>query len=310
MTEFGLIPGEWVFVGGDGTNEKFATADDNGFARVRSVSEDGTEIELDKTQHDMTIDSGAGKVIALFFGRILKNELGSLVKRRSYHLERTLGAPDDTFPSDLQAEYLKGSVANEFAMNVKTADKINCDLSFVSIDDEQVDAGELKDGTRPNIREAAAFNTSSDITRIKMSSVDTADSFPDPLFAFVEDLKLTVKNNVSPNKAVGVLGAFEVTAGTFSVGGTLTVYFADVAGTRAVRENADVTIDFHAVKENGGITFDIPLLSLGDARAKVEQDKAITLPLSMDAATGAKVHPDLDYTLLLQFWDFLPDLAD
>jgi hypothetical protein len=135
------------------------------------------------------------------------------------------------------------------------------------------------------------------------------DEAPVPLFAFVTELTVTINNNNSPNKAVGVLGAFEVTTGTFQIGGATTAYFADVVAVQAVQDNDDVTLDFSIVKQNSGVTFDIPLLSLGDGRPAVEQDAPITLPLVLDAATAAKIDTTLDYTLHVQFYDFLPDVA-
>jgi hypothetical protein len=158
----------------------------------------------------------------------------------------------------------------------------------------------------PGIVEADAFNTSSDVSRIKMSTVSQSVSNPTPLFAFVQELKLTIDNKVTANKAVGVTGAFEATAGTFEVGGSMTVYFADVAAVTAVQNNADITLDAHFVKANAGITFDIPLLALGDGRPNVVQDQAITLPLENSAADGSKVSSTLNHTLLLVFWDYLP----
>lgn len=306
---FGLTIGEWVFIGGDTALSAFLDPNNGGFARIRNIT--ATRLEFDKTQFAMTAETGTLQTIQLFFGRVLKNETGALIKRRSYQIERTLGAPDDTLPSEIQSEYLVGAVANELALNLNSADKITADLSFVAVDNEQRTSVEnVKPGDRPGIVEADAFNTSSDFSRIKLAQVDDTDSAVSPLFAFAQEMSITISNGVEPNKALGVLGAFDTSAGTFTVSGTVTAYFANIEAVQAVRNNADITLDIHAVKANGGITIDIPLITLGDGRANVEQDAPITLPLTTDAATGAKIDTNLDHTLLMQFWDYLPDVAD
>ena len=49
MNNFGLVPGQWVFVGGDAVGEKFATIDQF-YARVYDISNDGSTIRFDKTR--------------------------------------------------------------------------------------------------------------------------------------------------------------------------------------------------------------------------------------------------------------------
>jgi len=302
-----LIPGEWIFVGGDG-GTAFTNEVNNGFKRVKSVS--GNDVTIDLSQTTMVTEAGSS-AISIFVGRVLKNELGSLVKRRSYQLQRQLGAPDDASPDAVQSEYLVGAIPNEFTLNIQQADKINADLTFVAIDNEQLTAAEgVKDGDYQALVETDAFNTSSDFAMLRMNIIDPAVSNPDPLFAYLTEASVTINNNVTPNKAVAVLGAFDVTAGTFEVSLEVTAYFATIEAVQAVRRNENVEVNFAVVKENAGFVFDAPLVGLGNGRLNVSQDDPITLPLTIDAATAAKINPATDYTCLWVFFDYLPNLAN
>lgn len=318
LTELGVLPGEWIFLGGDtpgAAGNQFLNAVNNGFKRVRSVT--ANEMILDKSDQPMVAEASAAETIQLFLApRMLKNESDpSLIVRRSYQLERQLGYPDDTFAGlgfDQQAEYLVGAVPATLQLNMATADKLTIDMTFMGTDMEQVDSqvAGLKAGARPDLVESDAFNSSSDVSRVNMSVVSSVDEAPVPLFPFIQEMNLTIDNNVSPNKAVGVFGAFEITSGKFGISGSLTAYFADIETQRAVRNNEDVTIDVHFVKANQGISIDLPLVTVGDGRPSVESDAPITLPISFEGATGAKVDPTMDHTLMMQWWDYLPDLAD
>lgn len=302
LTTLGLIAGEWIFVGGDASINHF---DDNiGFARIKTIA--AGYLEFDKvTWASPANEAGTGLTIRLFFGNVLRNEFDpTLITKRTYNLERTLGVSD--LGALTQAEYLEGAVANELTLNVPEADKINMDLSFVAIahTTRGSDVGP-KPGTRLTLpANAEAFNTTENLPRIRLSLVDPADATVTPLFAFATDLTLTVNNNVTVNKALGVLGGFDTSIGTFEVGGSLNVYFSDVAAIAAIRDNSDVTLDFAMVQENTGFLFDVPLLSLGDGRLDVQQDQAIMLPLENSAAES-----DYGYTLLMMHFPYLPDLA-
>lgn len=312
----GIIPGEWVYFG-DSTDPlfSFATVADNGWKRVRAVAADGSSITIDKSRLAMTVDAGTSKTIRIFFGRVLKNEQSALIKRISLQFERLLGAPDDASPTLIQSEYLIGAVGNELSFDYKPADKLTCDLAFVACDVEQRDAATgVKTGNRPLLPELPAFNTSSSVKRIKLASVSNTNVAPTPLAGECLSLKMAINNGVKGIDVIGTFGHFELVAGDFKVTADGEFLFLTVAAQAAVRACADVTLDVIQVVTSGssinsGFAFDMPLLTLGDGRAKVTKDEPITLPLSVEANSGEQIDTNLDHTLMMCFYDFLPTIA-
>jgi hypothetical protein len=309
FTDFGLVPGEIIFIGGDATANKFATANNNGFVRIRSIT--ATYLEIDKSQATMADETGTGLAIKLYFGRAIKNETGTDIVRRTYQIERSLGYADDSLPAQIQSEYLPGCVLNEMTVQVPSADKIITELSFMSRTPELRDgATGLKGGDRPTLVSGAVFNTSTDVSRVRMAPVSQTSSFPTALFIFVMEMTLSVKNNNTRNLAVGNLGAFDHTAGTFEVGGELTAYFGNISALTYVQTNADVTLDLFLAKDNAGIAIDVPLITLSGGLANVALNEPIKLPLTQEAAEATDVAAAYDHTLLMVDFPYLPTLAE
>jgi hypothetical protein len=298
FTTLGLIVGEWIFIGGDTTDTRFAN--NVGYARIKTIS--ANAMTFDDTTFSPVSETGTAKTIHLFFGTVIKNEdTTSLIKRRSYQLERQIGLDS----VGMQSEYIVGAICNEMTMNIPTAEKMTADLSFIAINNEQRTGTQgLKSGTRVADNSGGAINTSSDIYRLKMNIHDYTSSNPTALFGYVSEANITINNNASGNKAVGVLGSFDITVGDFEVGGSITAYFTNVASVQAVRNNADVNFNAIVAQGNKGFIYDMPLISLGGGRLNVEKDSPITVPLENMAVKNSN-----GYTLLTNYYNYLPTIA-
>lgn len=289
-----LMPGEWFYFKGPGATTR-------GYCRVDSIT--GGKIVIGDTT--MTIAGGSADVTGAataWVGNTLRNENDpTLIKRRSYTLERTLG--DDG--AGTQSEYLRGAVANEFTLNVPQADKLNCDMTFVACDDVYRTGTEgLLPGTRHPALGEDAINTSLNIARIKLAVVDPETSNPTATFGYVVESNISINNNATPNKAVGILGAFDVSVGDFEAGGSVTAYFSTVAGVKAVRNNADFMFNIIAAAEGSGFVFDIPLCGLSGSRVNVVKDEAIQIPV-----TPAGAENKYGYTMSYTYFPNLPPEA-
>lgn len=308
LTDFDLLPGAWVFVGGDATSNRFEEETNIGWARIKTIT--ATAITFDKTDQEYETDDGAGRSVRLFYSRMLRNEQREDQVRRTYHLERQLGAPDPSQPSEIQAEYVKGAVPNECSIQFSEGAIVTMDVAFLGTDYFTRDAtdGPLA-GTRPALVESDGFSGNADVRRVRMSSVPEGAAAPTPLFNFVREASVTVNNNVSENRALSRVGAIDMTEGMFEVTGDLTVYFVDVSAAQAVRDNADITFDLAFAKANKGFVIDLPLITLGDGRNQVEANEPITIELEQMAASGAKYDPAFNFTLSLSFFEYLPEVA-
>lgn len=307
FTEFGLAAGEWIYIGGDAAGTKFATAACNGWARVRSIA--ATYLELDKTAGTIADDVGTSKTMQLFFGRFLKNELAASIVRSTYHIERTLGTPDDG-EALAQSEYVIGAVGDELKINCPVEDLATVEMSFMGTGYQPYDqATGPKSGTRNSAIAEDAFNTASDIKRAKFATCSNSNSNVDPLFTYVGDTTITIKNGVKGIKAIGVTGSTELSTGNFEVSGEFSAQFQTISLLQARANNSDVTFDMVLARENQGVVIDVPLFGMSEGMAEVEKDEPIRVPIKADAATGYDVNSALNFTLGMTFFDYLPSVA-
>ena len=299
LTTLGLTVGEWVFIGGDAENTAFAN-NSAGYARVSSIATDA--IELDDSTFTASNEDGAGTTLELYFGTVIRNEKElANIKKRSYNLERQLGYDDN----GIQSEYVVGAVPNELTINLPEAAKLTADLTYVGMDSE-FRSGQtgIKAGTRVEPFYEDAYNSTSDLYRVRLAIVDPVNLNNKPLFGYATEGDISVANGVSANKALGVLGGFDTDIGDFEVGGSITAYFSNIESVEAVRKNSDISFNVIGAQKNTGFVFDIPLIGLSSGRLNIEKDTKVTLPLEMSAGEN-----EAGYTMLYTYFPYLPDIA-
>lgn len=296
FTTWGLIPGEWLWIGGDATANKFATAVCNGPYRIKSIA--ANLIIFDRAPGTPTADTGTGKNLDVYWGHVIKNEsLPANQKTRWYTLERFMGTGGPGY------EYVKDAIANTLKMTLKSTEKVELEFGFIGLDHED-SATQLAAGTRPSLPAEDMYECSSDFGRLRLLDEVAAAT----LGSYFEEITLSIDNGAEPSKALATLGGFDVSLGDFVVSGTMKGYFTTFEALAAVRASKDVSMDFmftYGTPTNIGYLFDVPLIGLGDGRRTAEKNKKIMTDMTTDAAG----HPTLDHTLLIVNFPYLPQAA-
>lgn len=298
--ELGLESGQWIFIGGD-TN-KFST---NGtfFARVDSVSDTGIVLDM-TTNADALVDE-ASTTIDIFWGITIHNEKDiDKIVRTTYTIEERLGFADQeqTVP---QASYVSGCVPSEMTITIENSALSSIQYQFTGCR-FYTKKGTLATGDRLDPWDEKGYNNANEVYLACLSIVDTdaETTKPDPLFAYMSSGNISINNNTSENKAVGVLGNFDVSVGKFDVTASPNVYFTDVDAITAMQNNVDVGMQVIMSRNNEGIIFDIPMMGLGASIPSVSEGEPITMDLT---ANGAK--SKFGYTFAFQNFPYLPDVA-
>lgn len=294
----GVIVGEWIFIGGAAANTSFAN--NKGFARIQRIDSATNTYYLDK--YDWTpVTETLATTLHIYMGTVIRNEPNpDDIVKRTYQFERTLGKDNN----GTQAEYSVGATPNELTLNVGSADKVTLDVGFIAMHNEEVTGAEgLKAGNRPvPSYDKSAINTSTDFHRINMSILKENSTMPDTtLFTYATEMTMTIANGITARKALGTLGSISTSAGNFVAGGSVTAYLTTVEAVRAMRRNADVSIDVIIARDNRAQVWDIPLLALSGGQVAVEKDAAITIPVTINGAES-----DFGYTMLYNYFPYIP----
>lgn len=326
FTTLGLMVGEWVYLG-DSTDlladtgatefNFFSTGGtpvrNRGYCRIAVISTHQLIFDLVVNAVAWGLGAGTGGscavgasgYVSLYFGTVIRNEpLPANIVRWSYTLQRFLGLGNN---SNNNLESIDGAIPNELAINMPSSNKLSIDLNFVGMNPAQQYAATLA-GTYEALVSEPAFNSAQDVFALFLYIINPAVSAAAqvPLFAYASDEKLTVNNNVKPNKAIGTVGAFEGNVGMLEVSGSLTCYFDDIAAQQAVFNNANVGLTniFAKPAAAGGFILDLPMLTLALPGLKVEKDKPIMADITYSASVGTAGH-----TVLYNKFSYLPASA-
>ena len=313
FTTLRLSIGEWIYIGDIGnatpaSNFNFIGTTSGlivrGYARISAIA--ATVLTFDfvtfGSNGDSTATTTAG--VRIFFGNYLANQSTlSTIKKRSYTIPRYLG---QGLSNASQLEVLLGCVPDKFTLNVAQTSKLAADLTFVGIDAVYANAAMVTktDSSpvtiNPGFNETA-YNTSRDIFA-NLLTVNGTESAT--LFGYATEAKYMLDNGATVARALGTSTGFDVNLGDFKAAWTGVTYFDDIAALQAVQNNADVGAVTIFAARSAGFVIDIPLLTLGGGKLKLEKDKKIMVDLTSEGAANAA-----NYTSSYTRFSYLPASA-
>lgn len=266
LTELGLTVGEWIRIGGDIAASQFATAADNCYAQVHSIT--ATAITLRKTTSTIVTDAGVGKTIQIFLPRLYRNETDeTLILQILFQLERTLGRDAD----GVMSQYVTDCIMAKAVTTIEKAAKATVDMDFLgSLAPIRAGSVGVKSGTRRTLTPDDFINSSTNILRSKLAVISTTNANPSALARFAEKIEITYDNNPAPVEAVGTLGAVGVVPDDVGVDIRIDGLFDRTDIQAASQANTELTYDLIVYQSLGGIVYDGPLCTVNTPTIETE----------------------------------------
>lgn len=278
----GLFVGQYIHLGSDDDagvrqNGMGDGTDIYGYARITSIS--GATLNLDKLDVNLASDPANSTLTDVLYGRFLRNVPVTASSDDNEFLERSyafegayadlggLGTPE--------YEYALGNFANELVINLPLNDKSTATWGFIGTRTEDITASRatgVVDAVSP--LRTVAFNTASGIAAI---TTDVVSAASDVCF---KSLTLTLKNNISRENCLGVLGASFINSGLFEVNLEGQMLFTNKDIVNAIKNNTTVTFGATMKNEDGALIFDIPSLAFGDGQREFPVDASILVNIS------------------------------
>lgn len=271
FTGVGITVGMWIKIGGTTAGQQFATAANNGWARVTAVS--ATAITLDNRPAGWSSDTGTGKTIRLFFGdRIINGTtlLGLSIEK---------GFLGQTTPTYVLQ---KGNAVDQLSLDATTGGAVTGSAALLGMTSSQ--------GTSANGSTYAAAPTglvfTSNVSVASITIGGTSVGSP----AWARSFQMQLANNLRRITAVGNVGAVSIGKGALAVTGQVEVYFGNntlfaslLAGTAT-----DIVARFTASSQ--AFITELPRVTFtGGSPNAGGQDQDVTLPMTFEASIDTSV---------------------
>lgn len=298
FTTLGLELGQLIHIGGLLQANQFDSAGSGmvGYGRITAIT--ATTIVMDKLSSTLATDNGSGDTVDILFGRFLKNvgtDDADFIEK-SYQFEASL--PNLGSGGATRYEYSLGNLGNTMAIALSLADKALITFGFIGTDTQVPTSTRATNAATPTVvRQSAAYNTSADILRLRVTQVDETG-----LTTCFKDVTLTLGNSISPEKCLGTLGALFMNTGNFVVSLEGQILFTEEAVASAVRNNETVTMDLLLKNSDGAIGVDIPAMTLGGGDKEFPVNESVL----MNLAGNAFGDPTLDTSIGISLFPVVP----
>lgn len=290
FTTLGWVAGQTIHIGGLTGANQFSGG--FGYVRVRTIA--AQSVTFDKLAGTMVTDTGAGETVDILYGPFVRNVQVDANADDNRYIERSFTF-EATFP-DLDSvgvpeyQYSKGNLANEMAFTLPLTDLATVTFGFVGTDTPVPTPTRLAGLTTVNPQGTTAFNTSSNIVRIRTDAAEEATTC-------FKDVSITFGNGITGEKCLGVLGSTFLNASIFTVDIEAQNVLADSALIAAIRNNTTVTLDIILKNDDFAVSIDVPSMTLGGGDLEFPQDESVKVNWTGEAFEDALFATSIGVTM-------------
>ena len=278
FTTLGLQVGQWIKIGGTGTNFRFATvAANNDWVRITAIA--ATALTCDNLPTGWGVDSGATKTLRVYFGDVLRNGVTPVTMA----VERAF--TDLAIPVYI---YQKGFSVDTMQVTLATDQGIVATASLKGLTGSQ---GTVANGTSYDAATTALVMTSN-VAVGRIAEAGVAISSPN----WVRNLNFTLANNVRQINAVANVGAVTLGFGEIGVTGTLDTYFGSNAFLIKLLAGTISNLSARSAANNQALVVTFPRVTFTAGSPNAGgKNQDVALPLSFMTSIDPVTDSEIDF---------------
>lgn len=291
FTDWDVVAGMAIKIGGAATVTRFATAANNDYAVIETVA--AKKLTLEKQGGTFVTDAGTSKTIQVFTGRFVKQRdvAHADFLERTYTME--VGMINLAPGPATHYLYASGQRVNTMSISMSPKGKAEVTMEFIGTDTGIPTTSRLTGASAALAPgKTKLLNTATDMGRLRIAQQDTSALTTDFL-----SMTLAINNNITPKDVLGTLGPAYVFYGDGLVTADSKLYFTDVTLASMVTSSTAATVDFVLSNTDGAAFFDIPSCTLGTGTYGFPTNEGVEFDTTIkgwkDAAAGTSLQVTL-----------------